>query len=189
MSTQEEKERLEQLVLRCQSGDKEAFGDLYDLLAEKIYRFVFFKTKAEDAEDLTEIIFLKIWEKIASYTNTETAFTAWALKIANNTVIDYYRTHRPLFPLSETADLTDENDENNPKTIAEKSLNQTFVQAALRELPAPYREIIVLKYIEDLSNEEISLVTDRSQISVRVMHHRALHKLKAILNRKGCRKM
>lgn len=189
MSTQEQKDHLELLVARCQSGDKQAFGDLYDLLAEKIYRFVFFKTKTEDAEDLTELIFLKIWEKINSYANREGAFTAWALKIANNTVIDYYRTHRPLFPLSETIGLPDENDENNPKLTAERSLNQEFMQSALRELPEPYREIIVLKYIEDLSNEEIAIVTGRSQIGIRVIHHRALHKLKAILDHNGYRKM
>lgn len=185
MSNIAEREKIENLVLLCQQGDKEAFSQLYDLIADKIFRFVYFKTKPEDSEDLTEIIFLKIWQKINQYENTEGFFIAWSLKIAHNTIIDYYRTRRPLFPMDEKFIIEDSDEESNPKRLAEKKLNKDLIRSALDKLNDPYKEIIILKYIQDLSNEEIALITGRSQVSIRVIHHRGLGKLKNILSKIG----
>lgn len=179
----EHREKLEELAKKCQAGDKESFSQIYDLLADKIYKFVFFKCKSEDCDDLVEVIFIKIWEKINLYEDSNGYFSAWVYKIAHNTVIDYYRKHRPILSIEESLGIEDEDEEKNPLITTEKKLNGEIVRLALEKLKEPYKEIIILKYIQDLSNEEIAEITGRSHVSIRVISHRALSKLKKILEK------
>jgi len=178
-------EAIDELVKKSQQGDKQAFSHLYDLLINSIYRYVYFKATGPDVEDLVEVIFIKIWQNLDKYEKTEYQFTTWAFKIAHNSVIDHYRKHRPLYPLDETIIIADDNKETNPKLQTENSLNNSIVKKALNELKDPYKQILVLKFIEDLSNEEIAKITGRSEVSIRVTKYRGLKKLREILIKHG----
>ena len=94
-------QRESQLTAQALQGDKEAFGDLYEYYLEEVYRYVFYRVSNEaDAEDLTEQVFLKVWENLPNF-QQRVPFKAWLYRIARNTVIDHYRTRKKNFPINE----------------------------------------------------------------------------------------
>src|ERR1051326_7426657 len=84
---------LQVLVQRAQGGDREAFGQIYEQLAPKLYGYVYHRVGAsrELAEDLTAGIFLKLIEKLPCYQDRGLPFTAWVYRLAHNQIIDYFR--------------------------------------------------------------------------------------------------
>ena len=84
------------LIRQAQSGNEQAFGELYDIWAAKVYRFVYIKTKdVPVAEDIVSDVFLKAWQKLHQYKpQTGSSFSSWLYTIARNAVIDYYRLNQ-----------------------------------------------------------------------------------------------
>ncbi|MGD2146302.1 MAG: sigma-70 family RNA polymerase sigma factor, partial [Anaerolineae bacterium] len=94
----------EKLVRRAVRGDAEAFGDLYVLHLDAIYRYIFYRVRDEKrAEDLTETVFIRAWEAIEGYEHRGYPFSSWLYRIAHNTVVDYYRADREEEPLGAVA--------------------------------------------------------------------------------------
>jgi len=171
---------IEQLVEKAQNGDTGSFGDLYDFFIDPIYRYIFFKVKKDDALDLTENVFLKIWENLGSYRKTEgSSFSSWAYRIAHNVVVDYYRITKEHSELD--ANIADDKKHNNPVVTTERKLGQDALKNAIFKLKKTYRQIILMKYINELENHEIARVLRRSEGSVRILKFRALKALKRIL--------
>lgn len=163
--------------------DKEAFIRAYDLYVDKIYRFVYFKIgNEEEAKDLTSAIFLKTWDYINSNSlANEKTLKSLIYKIARNSVIDYYRDSR-------RDELS--GNESFSNTIDEKSdlLNQAIVSSdwelvkrKMLELKDEYREVLALKYVEELSIGEMAQILDKSKGNVRVLTYRALKALRELL--------
>lgn len=174
---------IQELVELAQQGDNDAFGDIYSLFLDDIYRFVYFKVSSEEVEDITENIFIKAWQKIHLYNKGGGNFRSWVFSIARNTVIDHYRTKKQATSLEEVGEIAD--DSTSPSWSTEQSLNKEILQAAIAQLPENYREIITLKFVNELSNEEIEAVTKRQQASIRILQFRGLKKLRAILGKHG----
>ena len=81
------------LVRRAISRDPEAFGRLYDMYVDRVYRHVYYRVgNVADAEDLTQQVFLKAWQAIDRYKKTASPFLAWLMTISHNLVVDFYRT-------------------------------------------------------------------------------------------------
>jgi len=167
--------------------DKEAFIRAYDLYVDKIYRFVYFKIgDEEEAKDLTSAIFLKTWDYINNHSLTnEKTLKSLIYKIAKNVVIDYYRDGR-----RDKLRNKESFDKSFVNTADEKSdlLSQTLVSSdwelvkdKMLELKDEYREILLLKYIEELSIGEIAKILDKSKGNVRVLTYRALKALRELL--------
>jgi len=175
------KDELEDLVLKSQAGDSGAFGRIYDLYVDKIYRYFSFRMDAEEALDLTENVFLKCWQNINKYKPTTAGFKAWMFRIAHNLLVDYYRYSRTHQELTEK--IKDESDGGDPKFLAEKSMNSLRLRSAMLRLKDKHREVLVLRFINDLGNDEIAKVLGKSEIYVRVLQHRAIKELKEILLR------
>jgi RNA polymerase sigma-70 factor (ECF subfamily) len=171
-------QELEELVSEAQQGNTRAFGDIYDSFFDSIFRFVYFKVDASEVDDLVGIIFIKSWEKITSYKPT-VSFKAWLFRIAHNTVIDHYRTLKHENELTENVE--DNRLMNNPKLITEQKFTSRFVRQAIRHLEKKYQQIIILKYINELSNKEIADILHISEENVRTMQFRGLKKLKTII--------
>jgi RNA polymerase sigma-70 factor (ECF subfamily) len=90
------------LITKAIAGDREAFGTLYERYLTIIYRYVFYRLGDEhDAEDLTEMVFVRAWEALGRYRTTEAPFSAWLYRIAHNLLIDQHRTHKMLDRLDE----------------------------------------------------------------------------------------
>ncbi len=171
---------IEELVLQAQAGDSEAFGKIYDAFVDQVYRYIFFKVSSkDDAFDLTENVFLKVWQNLKSYRDNNQKFGAWIFRIAHNLVVDFYRFRKESVELD--VDIPDHNRDNNPKLLTEQSLSKDVLRKAISKLKKSYQEVILLKFINDLDNVEISRIMKRNEGSVRILKFRALKALRQIL--------
>lgn len=167
------------LLTKIQAGDKESFGDLYDLYLEKIYRFIYFKVSSvSEAEDLTSEVFLRVWQYIQDDVEVEN-IRAFLYRVSRNVVIDFYRKNHG----KETVDIDDHEIVDNLRAdnLLEKiDLNTQIkdLMGKLDLLKEEYREIILLKYVEEYSTAEIADIMGRSKGAIRVLSHRALEALK-----------
>ncbi len=85
-------QHIDRLIARSGAGDPGAFGKLYDVFADRVYAYARTRVSSvQDAEDVTETVFLKAWEAISSYDNRGLPFSAWLFRIARNVIVDGYR--------------------------------------------------------------------------------------------------
>ena len=168
------------LVIEAQTGSTEAFARLYDIFIQPVYRYIFFKVKKGDALDLTETVFLKVWEHLRPYNSLKGAFSSWIFNIAHNTVVDHYRSQREHVDLDDVV-LPDESREADPKFLTENRLNQALLNKALAKLKKKYQDILILRYVNGLENPEIARIMRRSEGSLRILKFRALQALKKIM--------
>jgi len=176
---------LERLVLAAKQGDEVAFGQVYDYMFEKLWRYVAFRVSSEDIEDLVSEIWLKVVQSLKKYTPQKGAsFSSWAFRIAHNAVIDYYRKQKEVLGLS-----TDENDffsnlkdpERTPDVLARLDGEYQDLHQALAQIKPDHREILQLKFLEGFSNTEIAKITRKTEGNIRILQLRALREIKAYL--------
>lgn len=181
-----EKREIERLVVEAQKGDEEAFTKLYDLFVNPLYRYVYFRCNGADTEDLLTTIFMKTWINLKKYRFQEHSFSAWIFRIAHNVVIDFYRasqTNQPPSPLDETHQ--DPKKENHSSNSMEQHLNREILKLAIPRLKEPYQQVIVLKFLNEMENDELAEVLGKSENSLRILQYRALRQLRKILNEMG----
>jgi len=178
------KRKLEEkiLVYRVRTKqDPDAFGELYDIYVDKIYRFVYFKiTNKEEAEDITSSVFLKVWSYLIEYTEKEIeSFSGLVYRIARNAVIDFYRqrARRQECALENNLNLPIE-DKGYKMVEVDQEVEQ--LMEVIKKLKQEYQEILLLKYVDELSTNEIADILGKSKTSVRVTLHRAMKKLKEL---------
>ena len=163
------------LIEKAKKGDKDAFGKLYSSYLDAIYRYVFFRVEndRQTAEDITEEIFLKAWRHIDQFKIGTGTVQAWLYKIASTTVIDHHRTKKQQVNMHE--EIADES------TIEEqfvKKTEQQQITRALKTLTDEQQSVIIMKFINDLSNKEIARVLNMSNDAVRALQYRALKNLR-----------
>lgn len=162
--------------------DSEAYGFLYDLYVARIYRFIFFKVSGkEEAEDLTSEVFLKTWQYLTENSTREIkSFSGLIYQIARNALVDLYRAKaaRPEFSLELANNISID---DGRLAAIDQSHEVKGILIALKQLKQEYQEVILLKYIEELSVKEISAILKKTPVNVRVTLHRAMTILKKIL--------
>lgn len=163
-------------VKRCQTGDVDAFGVLYDRYLDKIYRFIYYKTfHREVAEDLTSEVFMRALEKIETVDPDRGSFSTWLYQIARNRVIDHYRTNRTHEDVDDLFDLGV--DERTPETLdAIRQLDA--VTEYLSTLSGKQREIIILRVWEEKSYKEIAEIVGGTEDSVKMNFSRSIRTLR-----------
>ncbi|MCC7197482.1 sigma-70 family RNA polymerase sigma factor [Candidatus Peregrinibacteria bacterium] len=179
------KEAIEELVLKAQEGDTEAFAQVYDAFVDPIYRYISFKVKRDDALDLTETVFLKVWENIRNYQHGQNFFSSWIFRIAHNVVVDHYRLSKDFLELQDN--IPDEKKDVSPVYQTEKRMGHEMLRKAIGKLKKSYQQIIVLKYLNELENEEIAQILKKSEGSLRILKFRALKALKQVLEEMNIR--
>ena len=171
------------LVESAVGGKASAFGLLYDHYQPKIYRFVLLKVgRREDAEDLTHQVFLNAWQNISSYKDLGFPFSSWLYRIARNQVIDRYRTKKPEISL-EAIDIEYFADLGPGDKKLEDKIQLELVMGALKKLKQDYQDILIMRFVEDLSVKETAATVEKSEGAVKLMQHRAIKELKKILSR------
>jgi RNA polymerase sigma-70 factor (ECF subfamily) len=167
------------LVERAARGEAEAFGEIYSIYLDRIYRYVFYQVKNRTvAEDLTEEIFMKAWGAIRKFNFKGRPFSAWLYRIAHNHVIDYFRTNHQ----SQFLDEVILADDSEPAKELEGKQIRRMLMDAISELSEQQRQIILLKFVEGIDNQEIEQVTGKRQGAIRVMQMRALAALREKLS-------
>jgi len=170
------------LISKAKEGKEEAFGQLYDKYMPAIYRFVFLKVGAQkaQAEDICHEVFLNAWQNIKNFRFQGYPFSSWLYRIALNAVIDYYRTRKVNIDI----DLVPEEAMATNASLHE-SLDDKFdlqmVKMCLTKLEPSYQDVLIMKFIEELSNKEIAAALDKSEGAIRVVQHRAIKQLKKFI--------
>lgn len=186
-SLKTQKREIERIVKLAQGGDEEAFSKLYDLFVNPFYRYVYFRVNGTvDAEDLLATIFIKIWSNLKKYRDTDQSFSAWAYRIAHNVIIDFYRSQNgsaKIALLDES--LVDEKRENHSKTLTEQTLTHEILKKAMQKLKDDYKQVVLLKFMNELENPEIAEVMGKTESSVRILQFRALRQLRKIFHGMG----
>jgi RNA polymerase sigma-70 factor (ECF subfamily) len=161
------------------SGDGEAFGKLYDLYIQRIYRFVYFKVSStEEAQDVTSDTFLRLWQFLQAG-NAVQHVGALLYEIARNTIIDHKRRHRPTESIDEQFALEIPDVQGLAKI--HRTAEVAEVLAAVRLLKDEYREVLVMRHVDGLSASEIGVLLKKSPGAVRVLLHRALETVRTLL--------
>lgn len=176
---------IEKLVLQIQDGDQESFAKIYDIFIDPIYRYVYYRVKSNYAEDIVETVFLKVWQGIHSYKKGKSSFIAWIFRIAHNTVIDHYRSTSDKDTEELDFSIPDTNRQHNPIKQTENVLDKNILRSALNTLKKNYRDVLIYKFINDLTNQEISEIMNKSEGSIRILQHRALKALEKELEERG----
>lgn len=174
-----------QLIKNAKCGDSGSFGLLYDRYTAQIYRFILLKVSHKEiAEDLTHEVFLSAWQNIDNYHFQGHPFSTWLYQIARNRVIDHYRTQKINFSLETVQEDFFQVDQSFDRLLDQQiSLNQ--IKTALKQLTEEQQNIVILRFVEDLSPSEISQILHKSEGAVRLMQHRAIQKLKEIIEKNG----
>lgn len=174
----------EQLIIKSKNGDAEAFGELYERYAEVIFRYVYSHIESSlDSEDLTEDIFIRAWKALPKYDERGLPFSAFLFRAARNSLIDYYRQHKPMQSIE---DLDLHSSEPGPEESVTELLSNIELRNMLSELREDYRSVIIFRFLSGLSPEETAQAMQRSVGAIRVLQHRALSALKDLLERGAC---
>lgn len=164
-----------------QHKDADAFGKLYDYYVDRIFRFIYFKVSSrEEAEDLTSEVFLKTWEYINKTTSKIQNFNALIYRVARNAVIDHYRVKSRDLGETDEEQMKKIQDKRNIEEEVNLKITVAGVEKHLSRLKETYREVIVLRYIEELTVPEIAEIMGKNKANVRVLLHRGLQTLKDI---------
>ncbi|MEA3249121.1 MAG: RNA polymerase sigma factor [Patescibacteria group bacterium] len=165
--------------------DSGAFGELYDMYVRRIYRFIYFKVpSAEVAEDLTSEAFLKAWQYLMKKRDVP-HLQALLYSVARSVVVDWYRStahERGDVSLDEAiaSEASGAGTERLLKAI-ETDFDVTRALERLRGLKDEYREVVVMKYLDEMSHREIASALGKSTSNVRVIAHRATKALGDVL--------
>jgi RNA polymerase sigma-70 factor, ECF subfamily len=174
------------LFAKIKKQDREAFIEAYDLYNSQIYRFIYFKIgNSDEAHDITSAVFLKAWNHIQekSIENNDTLKSLF-YKIARNTIIDEYRKNSRFTATSldnENFPIDIQDDKKNIAKEMEAKSDLALIQEKLLQLKDECREVIVLKYIDELSITEIAKILDKSRGATRVLLHRSMKTLRELV--------
>ncbi len=162
-------------------GEASAFGSLYDHYHPKIYRFVLIKVgRREEAEDLTHQVFLSAWLNIGTYRDFGYPFSSWLYQIARNQVIDFYRTRKQDLSIEEVDPEYFAQAADHQSTV-DQNLKLEKVKRAIRALKPEYQDVVLMRFVEDLSLREVAAALQKTEGAVKLMQHRAMRQLKNAL--------
>ncbi len=169
-------------VARARAGDREAFGILYRRYVQRIYSYIYYRIgHPQEAEDLTARVFYRAMQHIKRYEDRGLPFSAYLYRIAHNLVANWHRdqSRRKEIAIEETA--------WNPPTTREPSPEHSLIQQEeterlleiIRKLPPDRQELLILKFVDRLSNAEIGQILGRSEGAIKSLYHRTLVALRA----------
>jgi len=160
-------------------GDEEAFSFLYQDNVKKIYNYIYYRTgNSHDAEDLTAKVFQRALGHITKYKKTNVPFSAWLYRIAHNLVANWHRdnSRRKEVPIEDQIDLRVKTE--IPEKQIEMRQEVEFLLKAIRKLSNDRQLVLILKYVENLSNKEIGDILGKSEGAIKSLYHRTLLELK-----------
>jgi RNA polymerase sigma-70 factor, ECF subfamily len=188
------------------AGDLEAFGELYQVYVQPIYRYFLHRVgNPAESEDLTAQVFLKAWQAIGNYQIRGVPFLAWLYRIAYNELLNYQRARRrrvenEVLPIEREqlnnrqpgyidediiTSIRDDNRENNPYQYIFRKDQSLELYQALTTLPEEQQQVIYFRFIEGWSHVQIAALLAKNEGTVRGIQYRALQTLAKILDKES----
>ncbi|MFA6585971.1 MAG: sigma-70 family RNA polymerase sigma factor [Candidatus Paceibacterota bacterium] len=178
----------EEIIASYQNGKEYAFRDLIDRYTSPIYNFVAHLTDQNNAPDIVQETFIKIWRNLNKFDSSKSSFKTWIFTIAKNTAIDFSRKKKNLLfsdleadddMISFSENIPDE--ELLPDEMLQKLQDSNLLNKILDNLPIAYKTILTLHYQEDMTFNEIGEIINKPLNTVKSQHRRALIKLRKML--------
>jgi RNA polymerase sigma-70 factor (ECF subfamily) len=169
----------EQVLSLASQGDREAFGLLYERYVGRIYNYIYYRTGSPfDAEDLTERVFFRALRHIRNYTDRGLPFSAWLYRIAHNLVANWHRdnSRRKEVPLDDGL-LSPYHGELPENELLQAEERERLLRV-IRCLPTDRQQLLILKFVEHLSNAEIAGIMGRTEGAIKSLYHRTLLSLR-----------
>lgn len=174
--------RDEEVLAQAAQGDRDAFGELYDRYVGRIYNYIYYRTgNQEDAEDLTARVFTRAMKHITNYQDRGVPFSAWLYRIAHNLVANWHRdnSRRQIMPLEDSYWISSEGD--LPESLVMSSEQSDALLHLIRDLPEDRQQLLILKFVEHLSNAEIGHIMGRTEGAIKSLYHRTLLALRDVV--------
>jgi RNA polymerase sigma-70 factor (ECF subfamily) len=165
----------DEAVARAAKGDSEAFSFLYERFVTRIYNYIYYRTgNPHEAEDLTSRVFNRALHHITHYDNRGVPFSAWLYRIAHNLVANWHRdrSRRQEIPINDVPVLPSKGD--HPERNLVRSQEEDALLKLIRRLPGERQNLLILKFVENMSNAEIGEIMGRSEGAVKSLYHRTL---------------
>lgn len=168
------------LAKLARNGDRDAFAQLVDLYKDKIYHLAYrMMGNAQESEDVVQETFIRVFTNLERYDETQ-KFSTWIYRIATNLCIDRLRRRRSVYSLDADMQDGDGNDwyslmpgnEPTPENQLIVSETQGQIRESIDSLPEKYKSIVVLRYLHDLSLQEISEIVKMPVTTIKTRLHR-----------------
>ncbi|MEI7709708.1 MAG: sigma-70 family RNA polymerase sigma factor [bacterium] len=179
----------EALIALYKNGDQSSFKNLINRYTPPLYNFIARLTNKNDAPDIVQEIFIKVWKNLNRFDASKASFKTWVFTIARNTATDYLRKKRSLvFSDIENGEDEDINsfaenipdEQLLPSAALEKIQDKEFLDRILEKLQTSYREVLTLHYQENMTFDEIGKVLNKPLNTVKSQHRRALIELRKL---------
>jgi RNA polymerase sigma-70 factor (ECF subfamily) len=185
----------EEIILLYQNGQREAFKGLINRYTSPLYNFIARIADRNNASDIVQEIFIKVWKNINDFDSNKASFKTWIFTIARNTATDFLRKKKILsfsdiennsdkdekaFNKSFSENIPDEN--LLPDEILQKLEDNELLNETLKKLHPDYREVLILHYQEEMTFNEIGKVTNKNLNTVKSQHRRAILELRKMLS-------
>lgn len=161
-----------------QVAKKTEFLEYYQLWKDRVYSYFWYRTGFDRdlAEDLTSEVFIKALKHFDSF-DQEKSFSAWVFTIARNHLINHFAKIKPTAPLEAAVNVAGMNAKDIISSI-DVAADHATVMKEIQQLSDYHRDVIILRYVDGLSNKEIAEVLEKDEGAIRVQMSRALAELR-----------
>jgi RNA polymerase sigma-70 factor (ECF subfamily) len=169
----------EAVLAKAVQGDQEAFGWIYERYVGRIYNYVYFRTgNHHDAEDLTARVFFRAIRSIGNYQDRGLPISAWLYRIAHNLVANWHRdrSRRPEVLLDDGL-MVHTAPEHPESTLLQVEEHEQLLKIIMT-LPPDRQQLLILKFVDHLSNAEIGQIMGRTEGAIKSLYHRTLLSLR-----------
>jgi len=188
-----------ELIALYISGDDNALKEIIDKYTPQVYNFVRRFVGSDQVDDITQEVFIKIWKNLGKFNKNKSSFKTWLFTIARNTVIDFTRKRKTILFSSlharnakSTAFAGGSDKESNfgenikdeavlPDEALQRLQDVEFLNSFLKKLPEQYQSVLILRYQEEMTFEEIGKVLKKPLNTVKSHHLRALGQLRKMI--------
>jgi len=164
----------EELVRSAQSGKQDAFVLLYERYFPTTYAWVRFKVPEFDVEDVTQEVFIAVLKSLGSFKG-QSKFSTWIWTVTRHKIADYYRSHKLIsIGQNEYEELTDRNLSNHAESVENRQDDLVTIQRALCQLPKNYQDILLMRFVDDMSFSEIACQNGQSLDATKSLFRRSV---------------
>lgn len=176
------------LIRRAQQGDAEAYSALYGRHYDAVYRYCYYRVgDVALAQDLASEVFVRMVEKLDTFRVRGRPLLAWLYTIARNLVTDAQRRNSKVTHLSlDKAESMSHDGQEELDRLVDRRLQADCLAAAMGHLTEDQRQVVLLKFMEGLSNAQVARLLAKTEGSIKSLQHRALGSLRRSLERERC---